>query len=76
MNVLIFSPRIAAYYHHSRSRYCDEVLKDELSEGLELLLTVPSILSKTPVIVIAGDFNTPDTDLLEASLRNLRLVDG
>jgi hypothetical protein len=46
---------IAACYHPPKARYCEEVLKDELSTDLELLLNGSSSAMKTPVIVIAGD---------------------
>jgi exonuclease III len=56
---------IAACYHPPKARYCDSVLKSELSDDLESLLTLSAHSAELPVIVIAGDFNSFDTSFLE-----------
>ena len=65
---------IAACYHPPRARYCDTVLKDELTNDVELLLSGP-FSPKTSIIVIAGDFNLLNTDFLEYNFGLVQLVD-
>jgi hypothetical protein len=65
---------IAACYP-PKARYREEVLKDELSSDLEMLLNGSSTAMKTPVIVIAGDFNSLNTEFLESDFGLVQVVD-
>jgi hypothetical protein len=61
---------IAGCYHPPHVRYPDSVLKSELTRDLEMLICN----SKLAVNVVAGDFNSFDSDFLEYDFGLVQLV--
>jgi len=53
---------IAAYVVIPKARYCDSILKAELTKDIDCILKMPVSPGETVVIVISGDFNSLDTD--------------
>jgi len=45
-----------------KARYCDSILKAELTRDIDCILKMPVSPGETVVIVISGDFNSLDTD--------------
>jgi len=45
-----------------KARYCDSILKAELTTDIDCILKMPVSPGETVVIVISGDFNSLDTD--------------
>jgi len=54
-----------------KARYCDSLLKSELTRYIDCILKIPG---ETVVIFISGDFNSLDTDYLEVDFGLTQIV--
>jgi hypothetical protein len=48
-----------------KARYCDSIIKAELTRNIECILKIAVLPGESVVIVVSGDFNSLDTDFLE-----------
>jgi hypothetical protein len=65
---------VAGRYRPPKARYCDDVLKAELTRDLEILLGSNSVRNfhvNPFVISIAGDFNSLDGRFMESDFDRL-----
>jgi len=65
---------IAACYHPPKARYCDSILKTELTRYIDCILKMPVSLGETVVIVVSGVFNSLDTDFLAVDFGLTQIV--